>query len=152
MTVRAMTKEQRKEYDSIHRWVHSHYGNAKLCESNECTGVSKRFEWALIKGEDHKRDRRVYMMLCKSCHIKYDLNDEWKIKMSHAHSGEKNHMFGVSIKGKDHHFYGKNHSLETRKKLQLKRAKISPDDLNTLRKLHSVGVKQTVLSKKFVVS
>ena len=41
--------------------------------------------------------------------------EEWKKKISEAKKGSKNAMFGKT--GSQHHFYGKHHSEETRKKI-----------------------------------
>ena len=52
-------------------------------------------------------------------------NEESKRKMSESRkgrfSGKNNPMYGVSLKGETHHFYGKFHSEETKRKMSEKR-------------------------------
>lgn len=70
-----------REYERIHKWIGSHWGNAKLCEL--CEGLNaKRFEWALKKGRSYSRERQDYIMMCVSCHRKYDMTDAKKKKLS----------------------------------------------------------------------
>ena len=60
-------------YGALHDWLKSHFGNADRCENPDCSYANpKRFEWALIKGKNYERKRENFMMMCKSCHTKYD--------------------------------------------------------------------------------
>jgi hypothetical protein len=67
---------------AIHRWINRHYGKANHCENITCEGKSKWFEWALIKGKDYARLRSCFKQLCRSCHVKYDMNNERREKIS----------------------------------------------------------------------
>jgi len=44
-------------------------------------------------------------------------------------SGKNNPMYGVSLKGENHHFYGKSHSEETKRKMSEKRKGKKPYDM-----------------------
>lgn len=59
-------------YSGIHLWLIKTFGKATRCENLLCEKKSKNFDWALIHGNDYKRLREVFMMLCRSCHVRYD--------------------------------------------------------------------------------
>jgi len=59
-------------YSGIHVWLIRNFGKATRCENVTCAGRSKTYDWALIKGGDYKRLRNCFMMMCRSCHVKYD--------------------------------------------------------------------------------
>ena len=60
-------------YQAKHMWIINHYGHADRCENKECTFKEpKRFEWANVSGK-LKRNRDDYLMLCCSCHRKWDM-------------------------------------------------------------------------------
>ena len=69
-------------YMAVHAWLWSRYGKADRCESKDCNGKSKRYEWALKKGKECKRRRSHFIRLCRSCHHKYDMNESWKKKIA----------------------------------------------------------------------
>ena len=71
-----------KEYGAIHTWLWKNYGKATYCENPDCQGRSTNYEWAMIheKGYDFNRDN--FMMLCKSCHCIYDMDEETKEQIS----------------------------------------------------------------------
>lgn len=76
------------EYFRIHNWISYHHGKATKCENEKCkSGSPKRFEWALLKGNDYKRDRNNFIMLCPSCHRKYDFTEQTRQKMSTGRKG-----------------------------------------------------------------
>lgn len=59
-------------YDTVHAWLAKYHGKATKCESGICTGISKVFQWAKIRGMDYEKKRENFMMMCRSCHSKYD--------------------------------------------------------------------------------
>lgn len=61
---------------AIHKWINKYYGRATHCENVTCEGRGKKFDWALIRGKDYKRLRSVFIQLCRSCHVKYDMTPE----------------------------------------------------------------------------
>jgi len=71
-------------------------------------------------------------------------SEESKRKMSEERkgkfSGKNNPMYGVSLKGENHHFYGKSHSEETKRKMSEKRKGKKPYDITeeTKRKMSEV--------------
>jgi hypothetical protein len=79
-------KSKKKEiYGNIHQWLRYHYGKPTKCENPEgCIYprgnankykrllAPKRFEYALLTGKKHAHNRENYIMLCPSCHGKYD--------------------------------------------------------------------------------
>lgn len=76
------------EYFKIHSWLNYNHGKASKCENEYCESVNpKRFEWALLKGSDYKKDRNNFIQLCPSCHRKYDFTEEQRLKMSLSKKG-----------------------------------------------------------------
>jgi len=76
------------EYFRIHNWLAYHHGKAFKCENQSCNSESpKRYEWALLKGKEHKRNRNNYVQLCPSCHRKYDFTEATRRKQSASRKG-----------------------------------------------------------------
>src|SRR3990167_210568 len=90
-------KIKSNSYDSIHYWLRSRFGKANKCENPNCLNNSNFFQYALIKGKQHKRNRENYMMLCVSCHYRLDDTKEKHIKIGNALRGRK-HSLESSIK------------------------------------------------------
>lgn len=78
-------KGEKAGYFAFHEWIRKYYGRANKCEKPNCKypRTNKRgqtiykpksFQWALIHGKEHGHIRENYMMLCASCHKKYDMN------------------------------------------------------------------------------
>ena len=79
-------KGNKAVYSAYHWWLKNKFGSANQCDNINCiyprliddgrvlAEKPKRFEWALIKGKQHEHKRENYIMLCPSCHRKYDLN------------------------------------------------------------------------------
>ena len=72
-------------YYAQHVWLKKIYGGASKCENPDCVYprknrarrwlyAPKTFHWALIHGRKYTKNRDDYMMLCPSCHVKYDMN------------------------------------------------------------------------------
>lgn len=160
---------QKNEYKNIHQWLKRHYGKPTYCQSLSCEHNSNIFQWALIQGKEHCRDKENYIWLCSTCHSKYDhdriwsietrdklrvsrlgkkLSEETKRKKSIAMSGDRNPMYGVT----NQFFLGKNHSIETKSKLSALRRKLSDTDLDDLRTLYQLGVKQRLIAFDFGLS
>lgn len=66
-------------YFGLHTWIQRKYGKANHCENKEnnildfeCSKKSNRYDWALIKGKRYERKQENFIMLCHSCHLKYD--------------------------------------------------------------------------------
>ena len=58
-------------YNSAHKWLSYHFGRASKCE--RCgTKESSRYEYALLKGKKHEKNRENYIELCVFCHKVYD--------------------------------------------------------------------------------
>ena len=75
-------------YDALHTWLVREFGKAYKCEMKGCIYPRnnargelmknpKRYEWANITGK-YLRKRKDWMMMCPSCHRKYDLNNKIK--------------------------------------------------------------------------
>ena len=66
-------------YQSCHGWLRKNFTQDKtICE--HCP--SNRFlEFALKKGCEHEHKRENYLILCSSCHKRYDYTEERKEKM-----------------------------------------------------------------------
>lgn len=169
------------EYRRVHGWLSYNFGTAKRCESPTCSGESKKYQYALIKGKEYSKVRENFMMLCISCHLKYDwdeskrtsmriwteerkrkisksrmgqcnYSEEQKRLLSIKMSGKGNHMYGVSIKGKDHQFYGKHHTEETKRKLSQQRGKVSKEQILEIKQRRKNGEKQNKLAAEFGIS
>jgi len=77
---------KRIHYDVLHRDLRKKYGNATNC--NFCnTEKAKRYEWALLKDRSYSMDINDYIPLCPSCHRKYDITKETRLKMSKSRKG-----------------------------------------------------------------
>ena len=77
-----------KEYFKVHAWLGYKYGRANKCEMGDCKSKSpRRFEWALITGMECVKDRNNFIMLCPSCHRKYDFTEEIRQNISKAKRG-----------------------------------------------------------------
>lgn len=74
-------------YFGLHTWINKTYGKAKECKNRKrnilkfkCSGKSKNYDWALLKGKKYERKIKNFIMLCHSCHLKYDY-DKAKYKI-----------------------------------------------------------------------
>lgn len=87
-------------YNSAHKWLVYHFGKASKCE--RCgTQKSSKYEYALLKGKKHSKNRDNYIELCASCHKSYDKIierlTEKKYKQVYAYKNGKKYYFS-SIK------------------------------------------------------
>lgn len=74
-------------YGSVHTWLFkNHRQGKKKCA--HC-GSDKKLEFALKKGETHSHAIEKYLILCSSCHKKYDYTPERREKMRKAMTGRK---------------------------------------------------------------
>ena len=73
-------------YGSAHAWLFRQRHLKKICA--HC-GSKATLEWALKKGEIHARNIAHYLVLCDSCHKKYDYTDERRGKLKKAMTGRK---------------------------------------------------------------
>lgn len=60
----------RNRYMNIHGWLRRNYGPANRCEG--CGGINLNYQYALIDGKEYDYDVNNFIMLCVSCHRKYD--------------------------------------------------------------------------------
>lgn len=71
-------------YLAVHKWLYREFGLANKCEYKNCIyprknannkllEKPKRFDWANISSL-YKRERSDWIMLCPSCHAKFDRN------------------------------------------------------------------------------
>jgi len=68
---------ERAKYQSFHAWLTRHY---KKTSCEEC-GSKKNLDWALKKGCKHGHDRKRYIVLCRTDHLKYDYTSARKKKI-----------------------------------------------------------------------
>lgn len=61
-----------REYNLIHNWLKQNYGKANKCENIDCENKSKTYDWCLITDKNYEFNRNNFLMLCRSCHMKYD--------------------------------------------------------------------------------
>lgn len=60
-------------YAGLHKWFQREFGKADKCEGSECSGISNKYHWALLKGKEYERKRENFWMLCDRCHGRYDM-------------------------------------------------------------------------------
>lgn len=77
------------EYARIHYWLKVNYGVPTMCSGKECSGKSKYYTWALIHDKKYEKKRENFVMLCKSCHSKYDITEEGRRTISLKKLGKK---------------------------------------------------------------
>ena len=65
-------KSEKQFILSCHSRIRVQYGKADKCEGTNCSGISNKYDYALIKGRKYSINRDDYIMLCRSCHNKYD--------------------------------------------------------------------------------
>jgi len=87
-------KGDKVKYQAIHSWLRTKYGKANICENKKCLKKSRQYQWALKKGENYKRDKKKFIMLCRSCHKKLDMTQKTKDKISKSLTK----YFGCTIK------------------------------------------------------
>ena len=71
-------KGEKAGIGSIHGWLARHYKKGKFCQ--HCK-LKKKLDWALKKGCKYEHDRKNFIPLCRSCHLKYDYTPERREKM-----------------------------------------------------------------------
>lgn len=74
-----MWKGSKAGIGSIHRWLDRNFIKIKKCE--HCNLI-KKIDWALKKNKKYEHNRKNFICLCRSCHLKYDYTQERKDKMS----------------------------------------------------------------------
>ena len=74
-------QDKNLSYLTIHKWLIRDFGKANKCEGKECRKISKCFDWSLLEGKNYERKRENFIMLCRSCHKKYDMTEETKKKI-----------------------------------------------------------------------
>lgn len=77
-------------YRIVHTWLNKHHGKANKCECGNCSNKTERYEYALKRGYKHDRKRDNYLMLCRSCHRRYDLTKEQKNRLISQIAGKYN--------------------------------------------------------------
>jgi hypothetical protein len=65
-------KGDKAKYSSIHSWLKRHFNKDNMvcqhCNNN------KKLDFALLKNKKYIHNRDNFILLCRSCHIKYDRN------------------------------------------------------------------------------
>lgn len=88
-------------YSSVHKWLSKNFLKSRCAHCR-----SKLFlEWALKKKSVHAHRRSHYLILCSSCHKKYDYTSDRKKKLSSSlkkvvHTKEWNKKISHSLIGK----------------------------------------------------
>lgn len=77
------------DYNKIHKWLIKIYGKATHCQIEKCNKKCLVFDYALIKGQSYQMDRTKFIMVCRSCHIKYDERIDTNKKKGLYHLGRK---------------------------------------------------------------
>ena len=110
-----------KLYHQIHHWLRK-YKNKSVCEHCGCD--DRRLENALKKGFKYDFEVDNFLVLCVSCHRKYDYT-EARIKKMRAtktgmkHSDSTRSKISQAMTGENNHRYGVKFSDETRAKMRL---------------------------------
>lgn len=74
------------EYARIHGWLRWNFTKTDKCESLSCLKNNKNFEWALLNGKTYEKKRENFIVLCRSCHRKYDLDSDARLKIARANN------------------------------------------------------------------
>lgn len=77
-----MTPLSKSQYRNLHHWLDRNFEKPDKCEGQNCTGLSDRLDWALKKGFAYEKKRENYLVLCKSCHTRYDFSEETRKKQA----------------------------------------------------------------------
>lgn len=77
-----MWKGENASIGSKHNWLHNNYKKGNMCE--HCKSTGKKLDWALIHGKKYNHNRKNFIELCRSCHLKYDYTEERKRKIGIA--------------------------------------------------------------------
>lgn len=78
-----MWKGKKAGYVAIHTWLRTNFGKPTQCENKLCVYPRKnkggkliikpkRFEYALKHGKNYEHNRTNFIILCTSCHQRYD--------------------------------------------------------------------------------
>jgi hypothetical protein len=100
-------------YPAFHCWLRSNFGSANKCENPNCLGISKNYDWALIHGKTYDHIKDNFIQLCRSCHVKYDMSEETKKKISKGVSKQRKEWFLTH----EHPMLNKHHSEESKQKI-----------------------------------
>lgn len=73
-------KGDKASVSAFHTWLTKHHGRPDVCENRLCMGGSNIFEWCLKKGRKYSHNIEDYLRMCRSCHRKYDLTQEKRLK------------------------------------------------------------------------
>lgn len=65
-----MWKGDKAKHSSIHTWLAKHFKKGERCI--KCNKTNKKLDWALKKGCKYSHNVKNYIVLCRSCHLKYD--------------------------------------------------------------------------------
>lgn len=82
-------------YGAAHHWIHHYHGKAIKCESLECTGKSKNYQWSNISHE-YKKVRSDWQQLCSSCHGKYDQTEKNRESVGQRSYGNSFHNIPIN--------------------------------------------------------
>ena len=155
-------KGENASYHAFHNWLHRNFGKANHCEHcglNEILGGKKRwFDWALKKGFKHNHDRDNYLMLCRSCHRKYDYTNETGKKISLALKGRElslEHKRKMSLRCKDNKYaLGMKHTDEWKKQNseRMKGRIFSKESIEKMRKAAIIREKNKKIIKNLTIS
>jgi len=71
-----------RNYARVHKWLKVNFGKADKCENPKCKCPKpKQYEWALKKRHRYEYKRKNFIKLCSSCHKKYDMTEEKRLKV-----------------------------------------------------------------------
>jgi hypothetical protein len=76
------------KHGALHARLRRKYGKAKSCIFCHIL-TAKKYEYALITGKSYSLNIEDYLELCTSCHRKYDMTEQIKIKISKSKKGIK---------------------------------------------------------------
>lgn len=84
-----LEKVNRSFYVSVHCWLKHNFGVATKCESKDCVGKSKIYQWSKKRDVKYDFKRKNFIQLCKSCHAKYDISEKTRKKMRQSSRNAK---------------------------------------------------------------
>lgn len=71
---------RQKGYAELHAWLKYNFGAANTCENKDCLKITQIFQWAKKRNCSYEKIRENFIMLCQSCHQKYDRNPNYEVR------------------------------------------------------------------------
>jgi len=79
-------------YNAVHSWLNRNFKDPRKCE--HC-GSTKNLHWSNKTHKNYTRNRKDWLKLCNSCHLKYDIrHNNRKVLMQNPNNNEHQRQCG----------------------------------------------------------